>query len=69
VPPWAEIVTAHGGDVEAAKAKLIESMSQLPNADEATIERRVDDLLNNPPLVRGAEGPPEGPPGRSRGGE
>jgi hypothetical protein len=58
----AEIITAHGGDVEAVKAELIQSMSQMPDADEATIRQRVDDLLNNPPLMRGPEDPPEGLP-------
>jgi hypothetical protein len=43
----AEIITAHGGDVEAVKAELIEAMSQMPNADETDIEQRVSDLLNN----------------------
>lgn len=44
----AEIITANGGNVEEVKARLIESMSQMPNADETDIEQRVSDLLNNP---------------------
>ena len=44
----AEIITANGGNEEEVKARLIESMSQMPNADETDIEQRVSDLLNNP---------------------
>jgi hypothetical protein len=57
----AEVITAHGGDVEAVKAKLIEAMSQMPNAGEGDIEQRVSDLLNNPlPMPPGIEGGPGG---------
>jgi hypothetical protein len=57
----AEVITAHGGDVEAVKAKLIEAMSQTPNAGEGDIEQRVSDLLNNPlPMPPGIEGGPGG---------
>jgi hypothetical protein len=57
----AEVITAHGGDVEAVKAKLIEAMSQMPNAGEGDIEQRVSDLLNNPlPMPPDIEGGPGG---------
>ncbi len=56
----AEIITANGGDVEAVKAKLIEAMSEMPNAGEGDIEQRVSDLLNNPLPMRGVEGGPGG---------
>lgn len=56
----AEVITAHGGDVEAVKAKLIEAMSQMPNAGEGDIEQRVSDLLNNPLPMPGIEGGPGG---------
>jgi hypothetical protein len=52
----AEIITAHGGDVEAVKAELIEAMSEMPNAQEGDIEGRVSDLLNNPLPGPGIEG-------------
>jgi hypothetical protein len=53
-----EIITANGGDVEAVKAKLIEAMSEMPNAGAGDIEQRVSDLLNNPLPMRGVEGGP-----------
>lgn len=56
----AEIITANGGDVEAAKAKLIEARSEMPNAQEEDIEQRVSDLLNNPLPMPGIEGGPGG---------
>jgi len=59
----AEIITANGGNVEEVKALLIESMSQMPNADETDIEQRVSDLLNNPMPQRG---PGDGSGGRLR---
>jgi hypothetical protein len=59
----AEIITAHGGDVEAVKAQLIGAMSDMPNAQEQAIEQRVSDLLNNPLPGPGIE---RGP-GRLRG--
>jgi hypothetical protein len=52
----ADIITAHGSDVEAVEAKLIEAMSELPNAQEGDIEQRVSDLLNNPLPGPGVEG-------------
>jgi hypothetical protein len=56
----AEIITTNGGDVETVKAKLIEAMSEMPNAGEGDIEKRVSDLLNNPFPMRGVEGGPRG---------
>lgn len=61
----AEIITAHGGDVEAVKAKLIEAMREMPNVQEQDIEQRVSDLLNNTFPGPGIEGGPGG----FRGGE
>lgn len=45
----AEIITANGGDVEAVKAQMIETMegmSRLP--DDGDVEQFVDNMLNNP---------------------
>jgi hypothetical protein len=56
----AEIITANGGDVETVRAKLIEAMSEMPNAGEGDIEQRVSDLLNNPLPMRSGEGGPGG---------
>jgi hypothetical protein len=56
----AEIITAHGGDVEAVKAELIETMSEMPNAQEGDIEQRVSDLLDNALPGPGTEGRPGG---------
>lgn len=58
----AEIITENGGDVEAARAQLIEAMKDQPDATEQDIEQIVDSLLNNPLPQRGMGG---GRPGSS----
>jgi hypothetical protein len=68
----AEIVTANGGDLEEIKAKVVEAMGQMPDADQTDIEQRVNDMFSSPLPMFGpgeGQGPGQGPGPRPEKGQ